>query len=100
MRTKQQTLFLGADRSFESYRKSTRRDEFLATMEAIVPWSALREVIEPNYFKVGNGRLPIGWERMLRIHFIQRLLRLELTNTRLRGHEAPFCIDWRHVSDG
>jgi len=31
----------------EHYRKPARRDEFLATMEAIVPWSALCEVIEP-----------------------------------------------------
>ena len=69
---KQQTLCAAADQSFESYRKPTRRDVFLKTMEAIVPWSALREVIEPHYPKVGNGRPPIGLERMLHIHFIQR----------------------------
>jgi IS5 family transposase len=40
------------------------------TMEAIVPWSALCEVIEPHYPKADNGRPPIGLERMLRIHFI------------------------------
>lgn len=40
-------------------------------MQAIVPWSALGKVIELHYAKAGNGRLPIGLERMLRIHFIQ-----------------------------
>jgi hypothetical protein len=40
-------------------------------MEAIVPWVALCAVIEPHYPKAGNGRPPIGLERMLRIHFIQ-----------------------------
>ena len=69
---KQQTLAMAADQSgYEHYRKPTRRDAFLATMQAIVPWSALCEVIEPYYPKAGNGRPPIGLERMLRIHFIQ-----------------------------
>jgi transposase, IS5 family len=47
---KQQTLATAADQSagFERYRKPTRRDEFLATMNAIVPWTALCEVIESN----------------------------------------------------
>ncbi len=67
---KQQTLAMAADQSFETYRKPTRRDEFLKTMQAIVPWAALCEVIEPFYPKAGNGRPPIGLERMLRIHFI------------------------------
>ncbi len=72
MTMKQQTLAMAADQSgYEQYHKRTRRDEFLATMEAIMPWEALCAVIEPHYPKVGNGRPPIGLERMLRIHFIQ-----------------------------
>jgi len=67
---------MAADQTFENYRKPTRRDEFLKTMEAIVPWSALSEVIEPHYPKAGNGRPPIGLERMLRIHFIQHWFNL------------------------
>jgi IS5 family transposase len=73
---KQQTLAMAADQTFENYRKPTRRDEFLKTMEAIVPWSALCAVIEPAYPKAGNGRPPIGLERMLRIHFIQHWFNL------------------------
>ena len=46
---------MAADQSgYEQYRKPTRRDEFLATMEAIVPWAALCAVIEPHYPKAGN----------------------------------------------
>lgn len=71
MPMKQQTLAMAADQGYEQYRKPTRRDEFLATKEAIVPWAALYEVIEPHYPKAGNGHPPIGLERMLRIHFIQ-----------------------------
>lgn len=76
MTMKQQTLAMAADQTFENYRKPTRRDEFLQTMEAIVPWTGLCEVIEPHYPKAGNGRPPIGLERMLRIHFIQHWFNL------------------------
>lgn len=75
---KQQTLAMAADHgsSFERYRKPTRRDEFLATMTAIVPWVQLCEVIQPHYPKGVGGRPPIGLERMLRIHFIQHWFNL------------------------
>lgn len=73
---KQQTLAMAADQSFEAYRKPTRRDEFLKTMQAIVPWAVLCEVIEPFYPKAGHGRPPIGLERMLRIHFVQHWFNL------------------------
>jgi IS5 family transposase len=70
MKMKQQTLSMAQDQGFEQYRKPTRRDEFLQTMNQIMPWAALCAVIEPYYPKKGNGRPPIGLERMLRIHFL------------------------------
>ena len=75
---KQKTLAMAADAGagFERYRKPTRRDQFLQTMEAIVPWPALCSVIEPHYPKGVGGRPPIGLERMLRIHFIQHWFNL------------------------
>ena len=75
---KQQTLAMAADAQsgFEQHRRPTRRDEFLKTMEALVPWAALCEEIAPHYPKAGNGRPPIGLERMLRIHFIQHWFNL------------------------
>jgi IS5 family transposase len=45
-------------------------------MERVVPWSALCELIEPVYPKPGNGRPPVGVERMLRIYFLQQWLNL------------------------
>ena len=75
---KQHTLAMAADQNacFEQHRKPTRRDVFLDTMHKIVPWSALCAVIEPHYPKRGNGRPPIGLERMLRIHFLQHWFNL------------------------
>ncbi len=54
--------------TFEKYRKPTRREQFLAEMEQVVPWKELCSLIEPFYPKPGKGRPPIGLERMLRIH--------------------------------
>jgi IS5 family transposase len=75
---KQQSLAAAADQGagFEQYRRATKRDVFLATMNEIVPWQALCEVIEPHYPKAGNGRPPVGLERMLRMYFVQHWFNL------------------------
>ncbi len=70
---KQQTLAMAADQGegFERFRRPTRRDVFLQSMDAIVPWAELCTVIEPHYPKAGKGRPPVGLERMLRMYFVQ-----------------------------
>jgi IS5 family transposase len=75
---KQQTLAMADDQNaqYEQYRKPTKRDVFLATMEQIVPWADLCSVIEPHYPKAGNGRPPVGLERMLRMYFVQHWFNL------------------------
>jgi IS5 family transposase len=71
---RQQTF---AEASFEPYRKPTRREQFLAEMEQVIPWSELAAVIEPFYPQPeGAGRPPVGVERMLRIHFLQHWFNL------------------------
>lgn len=62
--------------TFEKHRKQTRRAAFLAEMERVVPWRELCVVIEPFYPNPGNGRPPIGLERMLRLHFLQHWFNL------------------------
>ncbi len=70
---KQMTLSSGR---FERYGKTTRRAAFLAEMNHVVPWAKLCAVVEPVYPKAGNGRPPIGLERMLRIYFLQQWFNL------------------------
>ncbi|WP_455737604.1 transposase, partial [Acidithiobacillus caldus] len=53
-------------------RKPTKRERFLAEMDAVVPWARLVALIEPHYPKGGRGRQPMPLERMLRIHFLQQ----------------------------
>jgi IS5 family transposase len=57
---------------FERYSKKTKRALFLEEMEQVVPWSELCGLIEPYYPQAGNGRRPVGVERMLRIYFLQQ----------------------------
>ena len=45
-------------------------------MERVVPWDELCGVIEPHYPKAGNGRPPVGLQRMLRMYFVQHWFNL------------------------
>ena len=65
-----------AETGFEKYTKTTRRAQFLAEMDRVVPWRELCARIEPVYPKVGNGRPPVGLERMLRMYFLQHWFNL------------------------
>jgi transposase, IS5 family len=71
---KQRTLAMMT--GFERYTKKTKRALFLEEMEQVVPWHALCALIEPHYRKAGNGRPPVGVERMLRIYFLQQWFNL------------------------
>ena len=54
-------------------KKRTRREQFLAEMERIVPWSRLEAAIAPSYPSSGRvGRPPIGVPKMLRMYCLQQ----------------------------
>jgi IS5 family transposase len=74
MKIKQRTLAVMT--GFEQYSKKTRRAVFLEEMEQVVPWRELCALVEPNYPKPGNGRPPVGVERMLRVYFLQQWFNL------------------------
>jgi IS5 family transposase len=57
---------------FAAKKKTTRREKFLARMEALIPWADLLAVIKPFYPKGERGRPPVGLERMLRVYFLQQ----------------------------
>ncbi len=73
MKRAQMTL---AGTGFEKYTKTTRRAQFLTEMDRVVPWRELCARIEPVYPKAGNGRPPVGVERMLRMYFLQHWFNL------------------------
>lgn len=106
---------------FARYAKPTRRDEFLKAMDVLVPWSALCEEIAPHYPKTGNGRPPVGLERMLRMYFVQHWFNLAdqaceealydstnlrrfvgidlgVSRRRTRRHCCGFAVCWRRTN--
>jgi transposase, IS5 family len=72
---------MGDQRTFASVAwqqkgKQTRRERFLAEMDAVIPWARLLALLEPHYPKAGRGRQPLGLEKMLRIYFLQQWFNL------------------------
>ena len=62
-----------SDLEYAAKKKVTRRDRFLAEIEAVTPWPELIAAIKPFYPKGGGrGRPPIGVERMLRMYIAQQ----------------------------
>lgn len=69
-----QTTF--ASVAWERKGKVTRRERFLAEMDAVIPWDSILRLIEPHYPKAGNGTQPMPMQRMLRIYFMQQWFNL------------------------
>ncbi|MFO1313682.1 MAG: IS5 family transposase [Burkholderiales bacterium] len=56
--------------------RTTRRERFLAEMNAVVPWERLTALIRPHYPTGKGGRPPMPLERMLRVYFMQQWFNL------------------------
>lgn len=84
---KQQTLAVAA--GFERFGRQSRRAEFLAQMDGVVPWAELVELIRPHYPDTGKGRPPVGIERMLRIYFLQQWFNLSDPAVEDALYESP-----------
>ena len=65
------TLMKQASLGLSNSTKRTRKREFLAGMEGVVPWSALVELVAPFVPEGRRGRPPFSVETMLRIHFMK-----------------------------
>lgn len=61
-----------AEAEYAGKKRQTRRDKFLAEMDAVVPWARLVERLAPLYPKGERGRPPVPLERMLRVYFVQQ----------------------------
>jgi len=69
-----QTTFASAGWTVKT--KTTRRGQFLAEMEAVIPWQRFIARIEPHFPKGENGRPPHPLAGMLRIYFMQQWFNL------------------------
>jgi IS5 family transposase len=58
---------------YAAKKKQTRRDHFLAEIDAVTPWVELERTVTPFYPSGGGrGRPPIGLGRMLRMYVAQQ----------------------------
>ena len=69
--------------------KRTRKREFLAQMERVVPWPALVELVAPYAPEGTKGRPPFAVEAMLRIHFMQQWFTLSDPAMEEALHDVP-----------
>lgn len=54
----------------------TKKKEFLAQIEELIPWGERVEQIKPSYYKGERGNKPYGLELMLRLYVLQNLYTL------------------------
>jgi IS5 family transposase len=64
------------DVEFAHKRKQTRRETFLAEMEALIPWDALEAELVAYYPQGRKGRRPYPLAVMLRVHCLQHFYNL------------------------
>lgn len=71
----------------------TKKKEFLAQIDRIIPWGKWIALMRPCYYKGEGGNKPYDLERMLRIYMIQNLYNLSDTAS------VAEVIDSRAFSD-
>lgn len=69
--------------------KRTRKREFLAQMERVVPWAALVQIVAPHSAEGKKGRPPFPIETMLRVHFMQQWFTLSDPAMEEALHDMP-----------
>jgi IS5 family transposase len=85
-------LTLSHQAEFQRYSKKTRREQFLAEMDAVMPWAELLSLVEPHYPKGEQGRKPVGIEIMLRVYFLQQWFALSDPGVEDALYESPVLV--------
>ncbi len=93
-------MTFATSKGFEVHGRATRKAEFLARMEALVPWEAFCALIEPHYPKAGNGRPPRGMERMLRMYLIANWFNLADEACEDALYDVPVFRDFCRIDLG
>ena len=87
-----------ADLGLNLTTKRTRKREFLAEMERVVPWAALVTLITPYAPEGKRGRPPFAVETMLRIHFMQQWFTLSDPAMQESLHDVPLFREFAGLS--
>ena len=79
--------------------KRTRKREFLAQMERVVPWAALEAPFTPHAPQGRRGRPPFAVGTMLRIHFMQQWFTLSDPAMEEALHDVPLFREFAGLHD-
>jgi IS5 family transposase len=82
-------MTLAHQAEFQGYTKRTRREQFLAEMDAVMPWADLLLLVAPHYSKGEMGRKPVGLDIMLRVYFLQQWFALSDPGVEDALYESP-----------
>ena len=74
--------------------KRTRKREFVAKMERVVPWVALVELVAPYAPDGKKGRPPFPVQTMLRLHFMQQWFTLSDQAMEAALHVVPLLREF------
>ena len=77
--------------------KRTRKREFLAQMERVVPWGDLVALIAPFAPEGKKGRPPFAVQTMLRIHFMQQWFTLSDPAMEEALHDVPLFREFAQL---
>jgi transposase, IS5 family len=89
-----------ADLGLNLTTKRTRKREFLAQMERVVPWVALVELVAPYAPEGKKGRPPFPVETMLRVHFMQQWFTLSDPAMEEALHDVPLFREFAGLGWG
>jgi len=86
------------DFEYENRKRKTKREEFLAMMDRIVPWNEWVSIISPYYPSGKRGRPVRGIETMLRMYFLQIWFSLSDEMTEESIYDSHAMRQFMHVS--
>ena len=93
-------ITLASQGNFEKYGRKSKREQFLESMNAIVPWSELEALVKPHYPQAGKGRQPVGLSIMLRVYFLQQWFNLSDPGAEEALYESPVLRRFAGVNLG
>ena len=89
-----------ASSGFELVTNRTRKREFLAEMNSVVPWAALVSLIEPHAPSGKTDRPPFAVLTLLRIHFMQQWFGFSDPAMEEALHDLPLYFEFAQLDVG
>lgn len=84
----------------ESVSTRSRKREFLAQVNLVIPWTELLSQIAPHEPAIRTGWLPFTTEVMLRIHLLEQFFGHSASGMEEALHDIPLYLEFAHLDGG